>query len=129
MEASVVLLERGDRILLLRRSATDSRFPLHWNFPGGRIDTFETATQAAIRETFEETGITLDPSDLDFIGSFEEGGINVHLFRAKTSQSKVVMVDKEHDQYVWITPSEIVCYRALRLCTDVVKYLSETEQI
>ena len=43
----------------------------HWDLPKGGIDGQETAVQAALRETHEETGITLVADDLFDLGTFE----------------------------------------------------------
>lgn len=43
------------RILFLKRGP-GSDFPGHWHFPGGRLETGETPSQAAERETTEEAG-------------------------------------------------------------------------
>ncbi len=47
----VVTNDKGE-ILLIKRSDNDN-----WALPGGAIDLGESLTQAAIRETKEETGI------------------------------------------------------------------------
>jgi 8-oxo-dGTP pyrophosphatase MutT (NUDIX family) len=49
--STVVLGEDHTRVLLLLRE--DFR---RWTLPGGRLESGETLEQAAIRETFEETG-------------------------------------------------------------------------
>ena len=49
--STVVLSKDHTRILLMLRE--DFR---RWTLPGGRLETGETLEQAAIRETFEETG-------------------------------------------------------------------------
>jgi ADP-ribose pyrophosphatase YjhB (NUDIX family) len=45
-------------VLLTRRSIN----PGHglWTFPGGFVDFGESVTDAAVRETLEETGLTVD---------------------------------------------------------------------
>ena len=52
--AAVVLREDG-RLLLVRRGREPQRG--RWSVPGGKLEPGETATQAAVRETFEETGV------------------------------------------------------------------------
>jgi len=49
-------------LLLTRRAAGMSHHPGQWALPGGRIDTGESAEQAALRELHEEVGLRLDAS-------------------------------------------------------------------
>lgn len=57
--ASAFVLDAGGRLLMIRR--TDSG--LH-ALPGGRHELGETMTETAIRETLEETGITIEVTGL-----------------------------------------------------------------
>ncbi|MBZ9698721.1 MULTISPECIES: NUDIX domain-containing protein [unclassified Mesorhizobium] len=43
----------GD-VLVLRRSSTDTNWPGHWCWPGGKSEEGETPLQTATRETGEE---------------------------------------------------------------------------
>jgi 8-oxo-dGTP diphosphatase len=56
-----VIVERGDgRVLLVRR-----KFPPEgWALPGGFIDAGESAEDAARREAFEETGVSVLLTDM-----------------------------------------------------------------
>lgn len=54
----VVTNDQGD-VLLIKRSDNDN-----WALPGGAIDLGESLTQAAIRETKEETGIDCEITGL-----------------------------------------------------------------
>jgi ADP-ribose pyrophosphatase YjhB (NUDIX family) len=49
---NVVVTDDSDKILLIRRTDNDN-----WALPGGAIDVGESITDAAVRETQEETGI------------------------------------------------------------------------
>ena len=56
---NVVVVNDQDQILLIRRSDNDN-----WAVPGGAIDLGESMTQAAIRETKEESGIDCEITGL-----------------------------------------------------------------
>jgi ADP-ribose pyrophosphatase YjhB (NUDIX family) len=56
---NVVVTNAEGEILLIRRSDNDN-----WAVPGGAIDLGESLTEAAIRETREETGITCEITGL-----------------------------------------------------------------
>lgn len=59
--ASVLLTTADDRLLILK-----AYYKRHWSLPGGLIDDNESIIEAAVREVFEETGIKLSHTDLEF---------------------------------------------------------------
>ena len=66
---SGALIRMGQKFLLAQRR-NDVRFPLLWEFPGGRIEAPETPKQCVIREMKEELGILVKP--LRLLGTFED---------------------------------------------------------
>jgi 8-oxo-dGTP diphosphatase len=52
------------KILLTKRNV--SPFKDYWCLPGGHIELYETARDAAIREVKEETGLDFEPVYLDY---------------------------------------------------------------
>ena len=124
MGAAVVMLMRQGRFLLLRRSGTDPRYPLWWGLPGGKIEDGERPADAAVRETQEETGISISPLRLKPLGVHDEDGYKVHLFSATTLNRHARLRDGEHDRYAWITPREIPCYQTLPLVEEAAKHVT-----
>jgi mutator protein MutT len=59
-------VEHDEKILLIRR-ANGKHQNNKWSVPGGKVDKGETDVDAAIRETFEETGVRLNPKKVMFI--------------------------------------------------------------
>lgn len=99
-KASVVLVESNKRILLLRRGLTDPSYPGDWCLPGGCSEDKETEQEAAIRETYEETGILLE--SLEHIGYESTRGILVSVFRAELNGEVGVTLSHEHTEYKWV---------------------------
>ena len=56
VQVVAALLERGDTVLICRRTA-DQSHALKWEFPGGKVEPGETPEQALTRELEEELGI------------------------------------------------------------------------
>lgn len=50
------VIERDGRVLICQRSATD-RYPLKWEFPGGKVEPGEDPRAALARELEEELSI------------------------------------------------------------------------
>ena len=97
--AVVIVTAPSGRVLGIRRSRTDPRWPLAWNFPGGMIEQGENPLAGAIRETHEETGKLLGPSTLRYLGEPTPG---VHVFQGFVSSEYIPrFMDSEHDRFVW----------------------------
>jgi ADP-ribose pyrophosphatase YjhB (NUDIX family) len=56
---NVIVVNDSDEILLIRRSDN-----ANWAVPGGAVDLGESLTQAAVRETKEESGIDVEVTGL-----------------------------------------------------------------
>lgn len=61
----VVVLDAVQRLLLFHtHDPVNPELGLWWELPGGGIEPGETYAQAAIRELFEETGISVEPGQI-----------------------------------------------------------------
>ena len=104
--AKVLLVSQAGKVLTLRRSKTDARRPLEGDIPGGWVDEGEDFMAAAIRETEEETGIHLSPSDLQLVYTktaySDEKNTSWLFFIGRTDQAEVSL-SPEHDQAEWLT--------------------------
>ena len=108
----------------------------HWDYPKGHVEKDETPWQAAVRELFEETGI----SQVQRIGDFEhkiqyeffssrKGRVRktVTYFAGLTEQEKVRISD-EHVGYAWLDYQDAIkqltfdsAKDVLQRCEDAVK--------
>jgi 8-oxo-dGTP diphosphatase len=61
------IIIQGNQVVLVKRGHA----PLQgkWSIPGGVLEIGETLRKAAIREAFEETGLSIEPGEL--LGVFE----------------------------------------------------------
>lgn len=106
-QSSVVVVVRPDgKMLLIRRSRTDRWKPLHWNFPGGRVDLGEMPCVAAARELLEEAGISVSPNQLSLLMRFRDRTtgwwVNVYYVRLAYVPHPTSS-DGEHDAFEWAT--------------------------
>ena len=68
----VLVLNEKDEVLLVRSWFGHQR----WSLPGGGIKRRERPVVAAVREVFEETGVTLDERKCTQLGEFKNGDSN-----------------------------------------------------
>lgn len=69
------------RVILLRRGIEPGRGS--WAQPGGFLEVDETVTEAAIRETFEETGLVVRPGEIVGLYTRLEAAVVVLAFEAQ----------------------------------------------
>ena len=109
--ACVIILDEEYRILILKRSSDSYWMPDKWGLPGGKIEEGETAEQAAIRETFEETQLqvqNLDPVLVDQMSA-------VFWTQSFTGD---IQIDFEHSDWTWVNETELTSYEGIPyLCT------------
>ena len=115
--AAAILTRPGhpDQVLLTRRNVPP--FKGQWCIPGGHIDRFEPAREAAIREALEETGLAFDAR---FLGYFDEiipeQGIHaVVLAFYGEGRGELVLQEAEVQEIRWFTLQEA---RTLSLAFD-----------
>jgi 8-oxo-dGTP diphosphatase len=62
VQVAVALLLK-DGCVLMGERRTDKVYPLHWEFPGGKLESGETPLDALRRELFEELAIQIQDSE------------------------------------------------------------------
>jgi 8-oxo-dGTP diphosphatase len=62
---SAVIVNRGDEVLLVKRGIEPGKGK--WSLPAGFLEYNETAGEAAVRELEEETGLSVEEGDLEFL--------------------------------------------------------------
>lgn len=102
------VLKRGEKVLILRRSAEVGSYPGKWAGVSGYIEPGEEPLETAQKEVREEVGICV-------AGPVVQGDVvsmrnservwNVHPFLFET-EGQEVMIDWEHGAHLWTTPQE-----------------------
>lgn len=108
-----VILENPEgKILILRRANYMKNFRTCWGVIGGAVDVADkTLKDAAVRETAEETGISLSFNEVNnmkklFDYKYKNGNVS-HVFwtRLETKIDKV-KISREHSKYEWVKFSD-----------------------
>jgi 8-oxo-dGTP diphosphatase len=88
----------GNRVLLLKRSATRRVFPGRFNGLGGHVERHEDILTSAVREVQEESGLVVDRIWLHAIhniDSGEKGGILLFVFVAECDDPDPLITSNE----------------------------------
>jgi 8-oxo-dGTP diphosphatase len=113
-EVAVGILLRNGQVLACQRKRS-VRYPLKWEFPGGKIEAGETAREAVIRELHEELDIHAQPhGELlthDWVyresttGREPLGAFRVTYFIVRSFSGQIV--NRTFEAIRWVTPREL----------------------
>ena len=91
-------------VVLLRRGIEPGRGA--WAQPGGFLEVDETVHQAAIRETYEETGLKVELGGLIGVYSYPGAPVAVVVYHARVLEGTIT-VCHENDLVEWVAPEAI----------------------
>ena len=98
----------GPRLLMTQRPPGGA-LGLQWEFPGGKLESGETAEQAIVREVREELGVTATPLErLDTVTHDYPHGTRVEIvFVRCTLDAHAFRLSDEVHAARWLEPGEI----------------------
>lgn len=106
------LIVRGEKVLLLRRSADDSWRPGKLDFAGGAIEAEEDIIEGLLREISEETGLVVGREDAflayTHTSMLDDANCNRLYFVAIDSSDREVVLSSEHDRVLWLSLDEAI---------------------
>jgi len=108
------IIELDDYILLCQRHCDSRRFPLKWEFPGGKVEKGESPENAIKRELNEELGIIVESFEKIEAYSFsypDEKAFHLHFF--KINEYNNTIQNLQFEAMSWVRPEEILNYDML----------------
>ena len=103
--ANIILVKDGKILLLLRAGGWKTG---SWGPPGGGANKGETPKQAAIRETYEESGLTVKPGDLELLiqRTKHDYGM-IYFYITDKFSDRGVALSHEHSGFSWVDMKRI----------------------
>jgi len=109
----IIAISKNDRILLVKGRERNK-----WSFPKGHIKPHETSHNCAVRECYEETGISLENRDYDDHRRLSSG--SYYIYRNLEEDEPIIQDNNEIIDASWIS---IPGMMNLHTNVDVSKFL------
>jgi ADP-ribose pyrophosphatase YjhB (NUDIX family) len=108
--AAAVLVERRSdggqvEILLLRRAVEPGSGA--WHLPAAYLDPHESFEQAAVRETREESGLSVELAGLTGVYHSPAANAVTAVFRARPKEPIDVRTDFESSEHAWVARPDV----------------------
>lgn len=106
------VIKQGEKYLIGLRSEKAKYFPLHWDFPGGKLEPGEEPFEGIAREVKEETNLDVKPQKVIDVYCFDIDGIGeeTHQFTIYSTEilGWTLQLSDEHLEHRWATKEEIM---------------------
>jgi 8-oxo-dGTP diphosphatase len=122
------LLEDRGRVLICRRRQ-DQAHPLKWEFPGGKVESGESAEAALIRELGEELGIdaSAGPELMRYEFSYAGKKPILLIFR-RVFAWRGEIENRIFDEVAWARPEELAGYDFLEGDARFIEFFTGREE-
>lgn len=122
--AAAVIVKDG-RVLLVRRRVKEGS--LSWQFPAGQVEAGESAGDAAVRETREETGLNVSESKLLGERIHPNTGRTMFYVACEVIGGEASIVDDEElDELAWLERAQLAEYVPYGFFGPVQEHLDAT---
>ncbi len=128
-----VLMKDGEVLACQRKSTV--RYPLKWEFPGGKMEEGETAQQALVRELREELSIEAVVGKEFFLQEWtypdsatdphHDGSFRVHYHLVPFFAGEPT--NRVFEQILWVRPSELLSMDILEGNREAIRLLVDDE--
>jgi 8-oxo-dGTP diphosphatase len=105
-EVSVGIILRDGKVLACQRKRT-AKYPLKWEFPGGKIESGESPREALVRELYEELHIQVSPNGEFHCQEWKYGDASyrVHYFLIHSFTGD--LINKAFEDVRWVEPLQL----------------------
>jgi len=121
-----VVINNG-KVLLLQRNKDEDVYPNMWELPSGKKEALEPSEESLTREIKEESGLEVDIiiplSVFDYqIEKTDEIRDSTQInFIVKPKNNLDVKISREHQNFVWVSESEIDNYNLTESVKSALK--------
>lgn len=124
-----IVVDKGKRCLLLRRSMASKNNAGKWEFPGGKLDAGESFDKALEREVREETGLEIQLTrPFDTAMSAIQDRRVVYLFMLAEAGTGEVQLSGEHDAFQWVAAGDLAAMDLAKQFQGVAQRIAENVQ-
>jgi len=118
------IIFKDDLVLICRRK-TGKSLGGYWEFPGGKVEEFESYEESLARELIEELNLKVNIKQhfFDTVHHYDKGAIELISFICETEN--IPSESTDHDQLEWVKVSDLLNWKLAPADIPIAKSLIE----
>jgi 8-oxo-dGTP diphosphatase len=122
------IIVQDSRLLICQRRR-DKAFPLKWEFPGGKVETGESLTEALAREILEELGVRIEIGREVYRTQYRYAELAAPIeivfnFARIAGELAAFSTSEAFEKVVWVGPAELSAYEFLSANTELIERIA-----
>ena len=124
-EVAAAIIIKDGKVLATRRGGGKKTYAGMWEFPGGKLESGETAEEAAVREIKEELDADIEVEELfeTIEYDYPDFHLKMHCFICRLLSEHITLT--EHSASRWLLPEELESVEWLAADVEVVARLAQ----
>ena len=122
IDVVAAVIKKDNKYFIAQRNR-QKHFAYYWEFPGGKVDDYESFENALKREINEELSINIKIYHKITSQKHKDEKINVvvHYFLCEALNTNIIL--SEHEDMKWVYRQELINYNLAPGDSKIIKYL------
>ncbi len=122
IDVVAAVIKKDNKYFIAQRNR-QKHFAYYWEFPGGKVDDYESFENALKREINEELSINIKIYHKITSQKHKDEKINVvvHYFLCEALNTNIIL--SEHEDMKWVFKQELLNYNLAPGDSKIIKYL------
>ena len=122
IDVVAAVIKKNNKYFIAQRNR-QKHFAYYWEFPGGKVDDYESFENALKREINEELSINIKINKKITSQKHKDEKINVevHYFLCETLNTNIIL--SEHEDMKWVYKQDLLNYKLAPGDSKIIKYL------
>lgn len=121
------LIEKGNKVLIAKRSTGDSNVFGKWEFPGGKVEPDENEMHAIEREIKEEFELIIKAKEfiINNVCEYPTKVVDLRLYKCDYESGEFNLHD--HSEYKWVNKEELLEYDLAPADIPLAEYVKKVK--
>ena len=122
IDVVAAVIKKDNKYFIAQRNR-QKHFAYYWEFPGGKVDDYESFENALKREINEELSINIKIYHKITSQKHKDEKINVmvHYFLCEALNTNIIL--SEHEDMKWVYKKDLLYYKLAPGDSKIIKYL------